>query len=215
MPYFFVDESGNFGFAFDAGSSPYFVMAFLWTADAEGLRARIRKVRAEHGFSERYEFKHRTIKGQPVVFRHVLETIAALPLEVWVLVIDKRQLPASFQDMDKHEFYNFALGQLVTAIPADKLSGVTLVLDAPASRRSLQQSRVHLSAVLRHRGITPGLRKIVGHDSRRDEALQCADVVAGVVAERQMRGKQEWFSIIESKVVAIAYFPPLKENPPG
>ncbi len=215
MPYFFVDESGNFGFVFDAGSSPYFVMVFLWVENADDLRERVRKLRKRHGFSDRYEFKHRAIKGQPVVFRHVLEAIAAFPLQAWVLVIDKQRLPESFRSMNRHEFFDFALGQLAAAIPAEKISGTTLVLDAPASRSLLQKSRVHLSAIVHHRGVTRGFRRIVGHDSHRDEALQCADVVAGVVAEKWTKGREEWFSMIESKVAAIVQYPPPKENLPG
>ena len=214
MFYFFVDESGNFGYAFDAGSSPLFILAFLWIEDPTPLRQRMRQLALSRGLPERHEFNYRKISGRPALLRGVLNILASSPIKIWVLAIDKAHLPKTVQALDQQSFCNFALGRLVEMIPPEDVAQSALVLDDSTEKKRLVTSaRIHLSAVMRNKGEAKSFKKVVGHDSHRDPALQCADIVAGLVGDLLTHGKNEYFKLIESKIVRIARFPAGKENP--
>ena len=210
MPYFFVDESGNWGFAFGRGSSPFFVLVFLWTADPEQLRERIQRLKSLRNLGERYELKYRKMSSNPELLHAVLQILTSLPVRVWVLAIDKRRLPVSFLKMDRLAFYEFAMGRLFETLPAEDVENSVLVLDDSTGTKQFTRAiRAHLSSVTKHVGRARSFRKVVGHDSHRDPAIQAADVIAGLVGDMLESGSRQEYALIEPKVVALIRFPPV------
>ncbi|MBI3361274.1 MAG: DUF3800 domain-containing protein [Chloroflexi bacterium] len=160
MPHFFVDESGNLGFVFDAGSSAFFILVLLKVDDPEKLRDFIRRLRKQQTVSEKYEFKYRRVGSRRVLRTAFFTGLSRLDFTVWALVVDKRRLSPGLAALDRIGFYGWAMGELMAAIPAQEIAGSIMVLDDPTrSSKFLDGLRVHVSRALRALGRREGFRK--------------------------------------------------------
>lgn len=214
MPHFFVDESGNLGFVFDAGSSAFFILVLLKVDDPEKLRDFIRRLRKQQTLSEKYEFKYRRVGSRRVLRTAFFTGLSRLDFTVWALVVDKRRLSPGLAALDRIGFYGWAMGELMAAIPAQEIAGSIMVLDDPTrSSKFLDGLRVHVSRALRALGRREGFRKITGYDAAREEALQCADMIAGALADHVSGGDSWAYEQIAGKF-AIVLHRPEKENLP-
>lgn len=214
MPYFFVDESGNLGFVFDSGSSKFFILILLRVNDPEILREFVRRVREQQRLSERYEFKYRRVGSRRILKTAFFTGLSRLEFTVWSLIVDKAHLPAGIMALDRVGFYGWAMGELVSAMPADMIANAIMVIDDPTrSSKFLAGLRVHVSRVLRGLNRREGFRKIAGHDAARDGALQCADMIVGALADH-VSGDDSWaYQQIASKFVTILRRPETKSLP--
>lgn len=215
MPYFFVDESGNLGFVFDSGSSRFFILILLRVNEPEILRELVRQLRKHQRLSERYEFKYRRVGSRRILKMAFFRGLSQLEFTTWGLVVDKAHLPAGIMALDRVGFYGWAMGELVSAMPAEMIANAVMVIDDPTrSSKFVDGLRVHISRVLRGLNRREGFRKITGHDAARDEALQCADMIAGALADHVSGGDSWAYQQVASKFAAIIYRPE-KESLPG
>lgn len=214
MPYFFVDESGNLGFVFDSGSSKFFILILLHVSDPEILREFVRRVREQQRLSERYEFKYRRVGSRRLLKTAFFTGLSRLDFTVWGLVVDKALLPAGIMALDRVGFYGWAMGELVAATPSDIIANSIMVIDDPIrSGKFIGGLRVHISRVLRGLNRREGFRKITGHDAARDEALQCADMIAGALADHVSGGDSWSYQQVASKFAMIVYRPEKESLP--
>ena len=109
------------------------------------------------------------------------------------------------------------MGKLVESLPADLIARAVLVVDDPiGSRHFVMSLRAHLSAMMRQRGEPTSFKKVVAHDSGRDDAIQAADIVAGLAADVVAGGENQHYRLIEPVVIALLRYPSQEtENPPG
>lgn len=214
MPYFFVDESGNIGFAFDAGSSRLFVLVMLRVDDPDVLREFVRRLRCQQGLHERYEFKYRRVGSRRVLRTAFFSGLSRLDFAVWAIVIDKARLSPGLAALDRTAFYGWAMGELVAVLPPDSISHAVVVIDDPVrSAKFTDGLRVQMSKVLRRLGRRPGFGKVTGRDAERDEALQCADMIAGALAEHESGGDSWAYQQIAAKFVQVIRWPSAKNLP--
>jgi hypothetical protein len=214
MPYFFVDESGNLGFVFDSGSSKFFILILLRVNDPEILREFVRRLREQQRLSERYEFKYRRVGSRRVLKTAFFTELARLELTVWGLVVDKAHLPAGLMALDRVGFYGWAIGELVSVMPPEVITNAIMVIDDPTrSTKFLDGLRVHISRVLRGLNRREGFRKIAGHDAARDGALQCADMIAGALADHISGGDSWAYEQVAEKFATILRRPETKSLP--
>jgi hypothetical protein len=215
MPYFFVDESGNLGFVFNAGSSRFFVLVFLQVNHPEALREFVQRLRRQQKLSERYEFKYRRVGSRRILKRAFFTGMVRQDFTAWGLVIDKARLPAGIMALDRIGFYGWAMSELVVAMPPALIANSAMVIDDPMrSSKFVAGLRVHISRALRGQNRREGFRKIAGHDAARDEALQCADMLAGALADHVAGGDSWAYEQIADKFAAVV-FRPEKESPHG
>ncbi len=73
--------------------------------------------------------------------------------------------------------------------------------------------RVHISRVLRGLNRREGFRKIAGHDAARDGALQCADMIAGALADHISGGDSWAYEQVAEKFATILRRPETKSLP--
>ncbi len=214
MPYLFVDESGNLGFIFDAGSSKFFVLVFVQVKDPDILRAFVRQLRAQQSLPANYEFKYRRVGSKRVLRTAFFRDLAQLEFVAWALVVDKRRLSVSVMALDRIGFYGWAMGELVSALPSEAIAHSIIVIDDPMrSNKFVTGLRVHISKVLRALGRRERFRKITGHDAEREEALQCADMIAGALAEYVSGGDSWAYQQTAHKFATVLYRPERKNLP--
>jgi hypothetical protein len=129
--------------------------------------------------------------------------------------MDKEQLSPALAALDRTAFYGWAMSELVTVLPADAVANSIVVIDDPTrSGKFANGIRVQVSRALRRMGRRRGFRKITGRDAEREEALQCADMIAGALAEVHSGGDPWAYRQIAEKFVRVLYLPE-KQNLPG
>lgn len=215
MPHFFVDESGNLGFVFHAGSSKFFVLVLLKVTDPEILREFIRRLRKQQTLPENYEFKYRRVGSRRVLRTAFFTGLSRMEFTVWAIVVDKQHLSTSLMALDRIGFYGWAIGELVAAMPPGELTDAIVAIDDPIrSSKFVDGLRVHISKVLRGMGRRERLRKVTGHDAAREEALQCADMIAGALADHVAGGNSWAYEQIAGRFAAVVHRPE-NTNLPG
>ena len=195
--YHFLDESGDPGFNILGGASSHFVLALVQLPTRAALPelAELRRLRR---LSPAFEFKyHKTTKVQKRAFFKCIEPI---PFRVRAVVVDKVRLGSSFRRMNGRAFMVYFLTHLtLRASPLDIANDV-LVIDGatPALRRA---SRVSLSKKCRETGRIRPFKKIVGGDSKREDGLQLADMIAGAIMHHVVRDESTDYTTFSPKIV--------------
>ncbi len=193
----YLDESGDTGFKFTAGSSRYFVVTLLLVDDPLPLHAAIVSLRESLGFAATNEFKfYSSSEDVRVSF---LRMLRRQNFSVRVLVVDKTLMTQPH--MQKREtFYNFLVRMVLTYDNAT-IRDATLILDESVkSKKSKQRFTAYLRRAL---NVDKTQRKISGiryHASDTDTLIQAADMVSGAVYAKYRRGDESYFAIIRSKV---------------
>ena len=106
------------------------------------------------------------------------------------------------QIVDSGELYNWAIKELLESIP---LKEASVNLDGRASRTY----RLRVAAYLRHSLNGPNsykIKKVNSKDSKEDNLIQLADVVAGSINRSLQNDKTDsldYIKIIESKIVSL------------
>ncbi|MFQ5616775.1 MAG: DUF3800 domain-containing protein [Anaerolineales bacterium] len=209
--YAFGDETGNLGFAFERGSTPYFALLLLLLDEPEPLRARIDCLKEQFGIPLRVEFKFNRTSN--VNRRAFLSAVKPYPFVGRAIVVDKRQLPAMWQKMRDVRLYAFCFAELVRRIPSGELGETILTLDHFGSpKTTLPELRRRLKTLPFDRAKRP-FKKISLKRSQGENLIQCADMIAGALMRSLSRNDNSFFSQVADKVTVWRY--PGNENPPG
>lgn len=194
----YQDESGNAGSLSRPSATRHFALVALVIEDRDSVERAMRELRKELSFG--YEFKsHKT----PIDIRiALLKRAISLDLYFDVMVVDKEALTAGWQQRSGLDLYR-AMSQQLLAVVVRDLKNAILVTDevdrrqTEALRKAIRQKvNPSRSDRLRPRRI----KKVSGHDSRRDDLLQLADVVVGSVFRARERGDRRSLDVIESRI---------------
>jgi hypothetical protein len=155
-------------------------------------------LRQQLGFDK--EFKsHKT----PVDIRNRLLKVAkSLGLSFDVMVVDKESLSPQWQERRGLDLFQAMAEELLAAVARDLRTAI-LVIDE-VDRRQIEA----LKRAVRARVNPPQpseenprrIKKVRSPNSRQDNLLQLADVVAGSVFRAEERGDQRCFEVIESRI---------------
>ncbi len=193
----FFDELGDTGFKFQSGSSLYWAGAIVSTDDPWALRERIETLKIELGVSTRFEFRFHDVNEHGK--RRFFAAIQPYPFVVRAVVVDKRALPRPFRRMSKRAFYSYFITELVLRAPDEAIQNDILVID-DSTRVLARALRVHLSKAVRDRGLSRKFKRVVARDSKRDHALQCADMVIGAIVAMLGGSDHSYYETFEDKV---------------
>ncbi len=193
----FFDESGDTGFKFLTGSSLHWAGALVSTDDPWALRTRIEVLKAELGVASHFEFRFHDANEETK--RRFFAAMRGCSFSVRAVVVDKQALSESFRRMSKPEFYGHFITELVLRAPDEAIHNDILVID-DSTKRLVKVLRVHLSRMTRERGMSRKFKKIVAKDSRRDGAIQCADMVVGAIVGMWKGGEWSYYGTFEDRV---------------
>ncbi len=203
MQYFFVDESGDAGLEGQASSSSHFVMAMAQLPERAPFKPLVDLRNTLH-VSPKFEFKfHQSKPSQKDRFFHdVLKTA----FRVRAVIVDKARLGSSFKNMSPREIaIELIVGLTMRADEAD-ISNKILVVDGatPAFCRDL---RVALTERHRREERVRPFKNIIGADSKNEDGLQLADMLAGAIRVHATGVNSEYFHLIAPCIVDLWQIP--------
>jgi hypothetical protein len=204
----FIDESGDPGLRIEAGSSQYFVVAFVAFEDHdEALAAdeRISLLRKEQRFSENFEFHFNKVK--PAYRRMFLDAIARYNFFYYGIVIDKTKL-AKHGFQFKESLYKYACALLLEHAKP-RLSNASVVVDECGTKNLGRELRSYLVRHLKDESRKRFIRSVRTQNSTKNNLLQLADMVVGALA-RSYSGKKdsrEYRKLIAHREIHVQFWP--------
>src|SRR3989338_7382288 len=203
----FIDESVDTGLTIEKGATKYFIIvmvAFEDNDEASACNKRIDLLRRELRLSPDYEFHfHRNSDRAREAFLR-----AVLPYQFFYygIVINKEKLfGEGFKN--KESFYKYATS-LLFENAKEKLEHATIVIDE--SRPQL--FKYQLASYLRKKINTTDRRhihKVKMQDSKRNNLLQLADMIAGAVNKSLIDGEdnQKFRKVIKPREMYVQIWP--------
>ena len=205
--YYYLDDSGDPGVGGAEGSSRYLVLAMVQLATREPLPA-LASVRRRFHLPSRFEIKyHKTTQRQKADFFQKIQTI---PFRVRAVVIDKSKLEKRFMSMSGQELTIELITDLTLRASEVEIANDVLILDG-VPRNFHRALRIRLSKECRLQKRTRPFKKIISADSKREEGLQLADMVAGAIRHYAMGVSSRYYKTFAHKVVDLWEIPARKK----
>ncbi|MBM3127243.1 MAG: DUF3800 domain-containing protein [Chloroflexi bacterium] len=204
--YAFLDESGDAGGNLRKGASPHFVLAMVETTDPENLRAELRRLRAALNLPAAFEFRYHDTR-KVAVRAAFFVLLRSLDLRIRAAIVNKARLPHEAEAWGEQEMYEYAVGEMVKHSSVDELSEAILVIDGERKPRFVQRLRQYLSNIGRTQKRGRIFKAIVLKESKREDGLQFADMVAGVLAERTSHGESMYDDYVDSRLKVLLQLP--------
>ncbi|MBI5304810.1 MAG: DUF3800 domain-containing protein [Chloroflexi bacterium] len=204
--YAFMDESGDAGGNVRKGASPHFVLAMVETTVPDQLREELHRLRGALGLPATFEFRYHDTR-KVAVRAAFFVLLHSLDVRIRAAVVDKAQLPAEAQNWGEQEMYEYAIGEMVKHSSREELSEAILVIDGERKHRFVQKLRQYLSKLGRDQKRGRIFKAIVLKESKREDGLQYADMVAGVIAERTEHGESAFDDYVDSKLKVMLSLP--------
>ncbi len=194
----YLDEAGNPAPLAHPSTTRHFLLVVAIVEDREPVGQAIRKLRDELGFY--LELKsHKTPLDKRLA---LLKRARELELYFDVMVVDKQALVPRWRAQSGANLYLALIEELLLAV-TQRLKNAILVVDE-IDRRHTEAIRkririgVNLSQLEGHR--LRRIKRVVGHDSQRDDLIQLVDVVAGSVFRARERGDRRGLDAIEARI---------------
>jgi hypothetical protein len=201
--YFFVDESGDAGLEGQASSSSHFVIVMAQLPERAPLKPLVDLRKALH-VSPYFEFKFHQSKPlqKDRFFRDILKT----SFRVRAVIVDKARINLSFQNLSPRDLTIELIAGLTMRTNELDISNEILIIDGatPAFCRDL---RVALTERHRREERIRPFKNIIGADSKNEDGLQLADMIAGAIRLHATGLSSEHFQVISSRVVDLWQFP--------
>ncbi len=136
--------------------------------------------------------------------------LRSLDIRVRAAVLDKTKLPEEAERWRKQQIYEYVLGELVKRSTPSELHDAILVIDGERQSsnepflRGLRQA-MSLLGEAQHRGRI--FKSIILKESKREDGLQYADMIAGAIAEGVKQGESPYDLAIAEKLAILLMLP--------
>lgn len=201
--YFYIDESGDAGLQGQASSSSHFVIAMVQLPDRAPLRPLV-NLRKALNTSAGFEFKyHKTTTVQKERF---LKDILGIQFRVRAVVLDKAQIGLMFNTLSPQELTIELIIRLTLRASELDIANEILIIDG-ATTMFCRNLRVKFTEwCKREKRIRP-FKNIIGADSRNEDGLQVADMVAGAIRLHALGMSSDHFQLIAPRIVDLWNLP--------
>lgn len=203
MQYFFVDESGDAGLDGQASSSSHLVITMIQLPERASIKPLVDLRQMLH-VSPKFEFKYHSSKpSQKDRFFH---DVLKIPFRVRSVVLDKARGGLPFNNLSPHELtVELIVGLTMRASELD-IANEILIVDG-ATSAFCRDLRVEFTKRCRHEERVRPFKNIIGADSRNEDGLQVADMIAGAIRLHAMGLSSEHFQIISPRIVDLWKLP--------
>jgi hypothetical protein len=157
-------------------------------------------VRKPLGFPDTFEFKyHKTAFAPKDLF---FSEVLSIPFRVRVVVVDKKQLLLNWRHLSSQDLVIELIIQLTFRASELDIANELLIIDGatPAFCRSL---RVQFTDRCKQQRRIRPFKHIVGANSRNEDGLQLADMIAGAIRLYVMGGSSDHFYCISQRIVDL------------
>lgn len=202
----FIDDSGDPGFKTDKGSSNYFVIAciiFDDPLDAEEVALVMKRYRRELGWSDEREFKFN--KTRKDIVANLLTKVAAKNFRVRAICINKSLIRSHELKNKQDSFYNYAIKEVLAKTTT--LNAADVRLDGHSGREYKQSTVAYFRREIN--GKSKKIARVRFVDSRTNNLIQLADLIAGSLLRSYQEGKtdaQVYRKIIEKRLEDVWNF---------
>ena len=201
--YFFADESGDAGLGGQAGSSSHFVVAMIQLPERVNLNP-LAELRQELNLAEQFEFKyHKTTNLQKDRF---FSEVVEIPFRARIAILNKTLIGRQFENNSPSGIIiDLIVGLAFRASELD-ISNDILIVDGatPSFRKEL---RVQFSQRCKQEKRLRPFKNIIGADSKKEDGLQLADMVAGAARVHAMGNTSQYFQAISPSIVDLWNLP--------
>ena len=208
----FVDWAGDAGFQFRRGSSPFLVVAAIFTWQYHDLQQTLSRFREEMALRPDYEFHFtNTVPGLRLAFRRAL---VELPVTARVIVLDKERLAANRRQISGGQLIGWIVAEAVVGADREMVEGAALLVDGRrGDTKTVAGLRAEISSLCRERKLPYPLSKIRVRPAADEPGLQVADMVAGMTM-REAGGGEQWHLARMRERMEVLHLPET-ENRPG
>lgn len=175
----FIDDSGDPGFKLDSGSSKFFVIAcviFDDNLDAEETALKIKRLRRELKWRDDHEFKFN--KASKEIRLEFFNTIKGCPFRVRAIVADKALIRSTELKRNKNKFYNYMIKEVLSKSDGS-IKDASIKLDGHEDRAYKQAATTYFRQQVT--GKSKIIKKMMFVNSKNDNLIQLADMVAGAI----------------------------------
>ena len=201
--YFYVDESGDAGLEGQASSFSHFVITMVQLPDRAPIHplVNLRKtINLSHGFEFKY---HKTTSAQKDRF---FKDVPAIPFRVRAVVLEKVRIGLNLQTLSPRELTTELIIRLTLRASELDIANEILIIDG-ASPAFCRHLRVQFTEVCKRKKRIRPFKKIVGANSRHEDGLQMADMIAGAIRLHVMGISSEHFQHIAPRTVDLWNLP--------
>jgi hypothetical protein len=205
---YFIDESGDPGFKFEQGSSPFFTIALVVFEDQEDAIAcdqRIGLLHKEIQWQSEFHFK----RNPDHVREAFIHAIVPYNFFYYGIVIDKKRQQQLVQQFPGREtFYQYVCG-LVFESAKEKLRDATVILDASGNREFGRALAQYLRGKMNTRTMKR-VGKLKMQRSHGNNLIQLADYIAGILnrSMQQKKHGKNYRKLISHREISVHVWPP-------
>ncbi len=208
MHYFFFDAAGDPGFKFktEGGSKPFYVVCIVSTETKYDLENRLAQLRLKYRTSANYEFKFSKFpaENRSSFFTEIMKH----DLLFNVCILDKKNHPQSegLARFGGNALTNWVVAPMISFAVANAEPPITnfhfYIDQAKHDKKIAQNMRSEISHELNQRGLICR-SQVSPRDSKLEQCLQVADMVAGMVMDSFEKQENTLLKIVQSKLVVI------------
>lgn len=176
----FGDESGDAGMNIEKGSSRYFVIVFVIFEDfleAEKVSLEIKKLRRLRFKNDIQEFHF--AKDSMATRKAFFDSITNLDFKIKAYVVDKSHIDRDVY-RENEKFYEYFLSESFKEF-AQYFDGAKVHFDGKTSIDYKKKMTTSINRVIKNKGYA--LVNLKFMDSRSDNLIQLADMVAGLISK--------------------------------
>jgi len=201
--YFFVDESGDPGLEGQASSSSHFVVTMVQLPARIPLYPLV-NLRKALQVKTTFEFKYHTAtrSQKDLFFREILH----IPFRVRAVAFDKTRIGLPWINMKPSELMTELIIRLTLRTDELDIANEILIIDG-ATPTFCRHLHVQFRERCRQQKRIRPFKNIIGANSRNEDGLQLADMIAGAIRLYKMGISGEHFYRIASRVVDFWQLP--------
>ena len=201
--YFYLDESGDAGLEGQTSSSSHFVLAMVQLPERAWLRPLV-NLRKNLHLAPDFEFKyHKTTTLQKERF---FKDVMGVEFRVRAVAVDKTRLTPEFKRfLPQVLTIELIIGLTMRASELD-IANEILIIDG-ATPSFCRDLRVRFSERSKREERIRPFKNIIGGDSKREDGLQLADMIAGAVRRHVKDVSSEHFDEISPRIVDLWKLP--------
>jgi len=178
----FIDESGDVGFKFKAGSSKFFVLSLI-IFETSDLVDKADFVIQQQKNKDKIKPEYKLSKTKDVFKENFFNCIKELSFKIVSLIVEKEKLQNNELKTKSKKFYNYFLRKVIEQSP---LVNASIKIDESSNAELQQQIKSYVK-----KNNYEKIKKFKFEDSKTNNLIQLADMIAGATNNFYLKRNKE------------------------